>query len=83
MIKEIKIKDKRLYIEIQQTESTSITTSMPLAEGLTLLNKLKSVLMKSNEKFISFSGIKTKEELKSCFPDDYENIEKLFCTDKD
>ena len=77
MIKDIKVQDKKLYIEIQQTENTSITSSMPLAEGMSLLNKLKSLLMQNNEKFISFSGINTKEELKSCFPDDYERIEKL------
>jgi len=78
MFKAVYTKDNKLYIDMTLSESTTITTSIPQANGITLLNELKRVLMNSGERFISFSGIETKEDLQACFPEDYEKLEKIF-----
>lgn len=80
MIKDIQIQDNQLKIEIQQTESTSVVSYLPIADGVKLLNKLKSLLLKNDEKLISFTGLNTKEEIKSCFPKDYDKLVKIFET---
>lgn len=80
MIKDIQIQDNQLKIEIQQTETTSVVSYLPIADGTKLLNKLKSLLLQNNERFISLNGLKTKEEIKSCFPEDYDRLVEIFET---
>lgn len=67
-----------LKLEIEITQGTHLISSISVPEATRLLNEIKSVLRNKGERFITMSGINSKEDLELNFPNEYQKIETLF-----